>query len=365
MNSFTTSEYKDYLQRTNEQTRFYSWFKNNLFLFLMNLYIIVKNVNEFNENFDFPLKCKVFNLDQELKEKIVKNNLYLHDLYGIIYNSKEISEEEEIFEENQTYEEPFEQSTSDSSGSSLNHKYKLTSNFENYNVGNDLKTQIKLPENIASESIQNSFIKDNQSFENNKVYSDQNEILPDKNMEIDSITDSINNEMLKFYGGYSLNNETLKIVGDHLSDPNNKSLTSLISSFSTTSENCNEYLSRDEFSQDTCAENICIQKEILQNENMKIDNINDPIKNKQCNTLDVENITPKILCNPNNDGYSLNNEMLKFSCDQNNISYNDKCELSTSLINTLPTISENHLEHLPQDENSLNICNEILSIQYN
>ncbi|OUM60747.1 hypothetical protein PIROE2DRAFT_62959 [Piromyces sp. E2] len=86
---FTTSEYKDYIQRTNKDTRFFSWYKNDPYLFLKNLLILIKNTNEFNENFDFYLNHHVFDLDESLKTKIINNSLTLKDLFYIIYNSKE------------------------------------------------------------------------------------------------------------------------------------------------------------------------------------------------------------------------------------------------------------------------------------
>ncbi|OUM60746.1 hypothetical protein PIROE2DRAFT_13431 [Piromyces sp. E2] len=86
---FTTSEYKDYIQRTNKDTRFFSWYKNDPYLFLKNLLILIKNTNEFNENFDFYLNHHVFDLDESLKTKIINNSLTLKDLFYIIFNSNE------------------------------------------------------------------------------------------------------------------------------------------------------------------------------------------------------------------------------------------------------------------------------------
>ncbi|ORX51481.1 hypothetical protein BCR36DRAFT_583030 [Piromyces finnis] len=86
---FTTSEYKDYIQRTNENTRIYYWVKNNdIISFLKHVNVLIhckmehkenfsnieefqKTLNnseiEFKENFDFPLEYNSFEMNSQLQ----------------------------------------------------------------------------------------------------------------------------------------------------------------------------------------------------------------------------------------------------------------------------------------------------------
>jgi len=201
LSSLTTSEYKDSMQRSNEHTRFYSWYKNDPILFLKNLYIIVKNINEFNENFDYPLEFKVINLDQELREKIKNNNLFLYDLFEILSNSEEISED------NQINNEPFEQSSSGSNGEFSNSK--SISNFENDQVDNNSKVQSELSENISPNISVNQLNFNYYLNNNNQTTTSENQIgymLIERNKILFNKIEELQNEI----------DQNFKIIKDNL-----------------------------------------------------------------------------------------------------------------------------------------------------
>ena len=189
------------MQRSNEHTRFYSWYKNDPILFLKNLYIIVKNINEFNENFDYPLEFKVINLDQELREKIKNNNLFLYDLFEILSNSEEISED------NQINNEPFEQSSSGSNGEFSNSK--SISNFENDQVDNNSKVQSELSENISPNISVNQLNFNYYLNNNNQTTTSENQIgymLIERNKILFNKIEELQNEI----------DQNFKIIKDNL-----------------------------------------------------------------------------------------------------------------------------------------------------
>ncbi|ORX51477.1 hypothetical protein BCR36DRAFT_411939 [Piromyces finnis] len=88
---FTTSEYKDYIQRTNKDTRFFSWYINDPCSFIRNFITLINDNLNFNSNFDFSLNYRVFSINSSIKRKISNNELHLIELYNIFLSSEEDS----------------------------------------------------------------------------------------------------------------------------------------------------------------------------------------------------------------------------------------------------------------------------------